>query len=178
MFGGGNRVVQALGFWLPPIMAAITVLLIWRVGTRLAGRWGGLVVATILAILPGHIIYTFVSELDHHPAEPLLCLALLGSLLTWGREGAQPPRFLPGWLRLAGWLVISILIWRGSVIFWGTVWGAIALQLAGDVFCGRSPQRLARFGLRAFRTADRGHEFWLGDPRPLLSGRTLAVSGD
>lgn len=129
--GGGHATAHAIGFWLSPLLAGATILLTYRFASRLFSRSAGLVAAAILVLLPGHILYSFVAELDHHVAEPMVCLALFLSLLRWGELPAATP-LLPGWLRTGCWFVIAILVWRGSVLFWGAAWLALALQLWGD----------------------------------------------
>ena len=82
LFGADVDFLHIFAFWLPPVLGALTVILVYRVGTQLSGsRVAGAASALIVAILPGHILYSFVSELDHHVLEPFICLTIVGSVL-------------------------------------------------------------------------------------------------
>lgn len=138
---GNTAVAETVGFWLSPVLAAVTVLMVHRLGRSLFGPSAGMAAAAVVAILPAHIMYSFAAQLDHHVAEPLVCMLLMGSLLK-----APDRRF--GWLFTGFWLVFSLLIWRGAVIFWGVAVVALLLQGWSEAKrSGRSPT--AGFGLRA-----------------------------
>ncbi len=123
LLGGRNNtaLVETVGFWLSPVLASLTVVMVYRLGRSLLGRTAGVTAAVVVALLPAHIMYSFAAQLDHHVAEPLVCMLLLGSLLK-----ATSRRY--GWLATGFWLVFSILIWRGAVIFWGVAVLALLLQ--------------------------------------------------
>ncbi|WP_243689288.1 hypothetical protein [Geotalea toluenoxydans] len=86
---------------------------------RFFGSRAGFVAAGVTALLPGHIIYSLVSELDHHVAEPMVCLAIVISLLKAFEHLDEGSPTSIDCLGTGGLMVFSILIWRGSVIFWG-----------------------------------------------------------
>lgn len=128
---GDEQTARFLGFWLPPVLSSFTVFMVYAVGKRLFGKTAGLVAALIIALLPGHILYSFVSELDHHVAEPMVSLAIFSSLLkeVQIQERGSKKIFFP----MTGlWMAIGILIWRGSLIFWGIA----LLSLAVHIFFG------------------------------------------
>ncbi len=126
-----------LGFWLPPVLASATIMLVFMVAHRLAGKAAGMIAAAVLTLLPGHILYSLVSELDHHVAEPLVCLVIIIVLL---RADEQVHRGRSGWLialPVAGAFLLAIMIWRGSVIFWGVALLALLGQSLGAAAAGR-----------------------------------------
>ncbi len=141
---GGRQnpaLAETVGFWLSPVLAAVTIFLVYRFGRQLLGRTAAMTAALVVAILPAHIMYSFAAQLDHHVAEPLVCMLLLGSLLK-----APYRRF--GWLATGFWLVFSLLIWRGAVIFWGVA--VLALLLQGhDEMKRHGTSPTAAFGTRA-----------------------------
>jgi asparagine N-glycosylation enzyme membrane subunit Stt3 len=144
VLGGGRHnpaLAETVGFWLSPILAVVTVFMVYRLGRRLLGRVAGLTAALIVALLPAHIMYSFAAQLDHHAAEPLVCMLLLGSLLK-----APGRRF--GWLATSCWLIFAVLIWRGAVIFWGVAVLTLLLQSQREARReGYSPT--AAYGFRA-----------------------------
>lgn len=144
-----SDITQAIGFWLSPVLAAATVFLVYAVGKRMFGRTAGLVAAFIIAVLPGHILYSFVSELDHHVAEPLICLAIVTSLLAWEQTGNHDCRQKSGWIVTGFWFVFALLIWRGSVIFLGVAFLAIAAQAVAHARRGEKGGTVGYNGMRA-----------------------------
>jgi dolichyl-diphosphooligosaccharide--protein glycosyltransferase len=132
---------ETVGFWLSPVLAAATIFLVYCLGRQLLGRTAALTAALVVAILPAHVMYSFAAQLDHHVAEPLVCMLLMGSFL-------KPADRRFGWLATGFWLVFSLLIWRGAVIFWGVAVLALLLQGRDEVKRqGNSPT--AAFGARA-----------------------------
>jgi len=149
LLAAGGRPSQAMaeliGFWLSPCLAVVTVFMVYRAGSLFFSRRAGIVAAFVLALMPGHILYSFVSELDHHVAEPIICLGLMISFLN----GTDPQRSAHrpfAAVVSAGWLLFAILIWRGSLIFWGIAFGALFLQVATDLLRGDSNHQKAKFG--------------------------------
>jgi dolichyl-diphosphooligosaccharide--protein glycosyltransferase len=138
LIGADTQLLHAVAFWLPPALGSLAVLAIYLVGSRLTGsRLGGAAAALILAVLPGHIIYTFVAELDHHFLEPIICLAVIGAAL-----GGNQSLRVRDMLAAAAGLVVGLLLWRGAVIFWGLAYFALILQLWLDGRLGRDTRRL------------------------------------
>lgn len=146
LFHGDAQMVHRVGFWLPPALSFFTVFMVYAAGTRLFGRGAGFVAACIFALMPGHIIYSFVSELDHHVAEPMVCLALVLSLLKVVERQQKRRAQSFSALKTGGWMVFAILIWRGSVIFWGVAFLALAVQIVADRLQGRATDELANYG--------------------------------
>lgn len=154
--GGGEQTVYTIGFWLPPLLAAATVVMVWLTAERMLGTGTGFVAALIMVVLPGHILYSFVSELDNNVAEPLLFLGIMLTLLKWTPSAGSvlsSANRLPGWLRTAGWLVFALLIWRGSVIFWGIAFGTLLMELLFKRNNPAESDNIARYATNAFAAA-------------------------
>ncbi len=126
-----GELVHAVGFWLSPVLGAATLFLLYRTGSLLLGKRAGLVACAVLALLPGHILYTFASELDHHVAEPMVCLLIMNAYLRDRSAALQAGRSTLPW-RGAIALVFAILVWRGAIIFWGALFLAILVQLVAE----------------------------------------------
>lgn len=134
LLGGGRpdgALVHAVGFWLSPVLGAATLFLLYRTGSLLMGKRAGVVACAVLALLPGHILYTFASELDHHVAEPMVCLLIMNAYLRDRSAALQSGRHTLPW-RGAIALVFAILVWRGAIIFWGALFLAILVQLVAE----------------------------------------------
>ncbi len=144
-----SDITYAIGFWLSPVLAAATVFLVYTVGKRMFGRTGGLASAFIIAVLPGHILYSFASELDHHVAEPMVCLGIIASLLKWEEANNRDWWQRSGWIFSGFWFVFALLIWRGSVIFLGVAFLAIAAHVTASAIKGKKGGVVAFNGIRA-----------------------------
>lgn len=127
--GGTTDAAQLIGFWISPVLGGITAVVIYFPTTRLFGRLAGAVAAFVIALLPGHILYTFVSELDHHSVEPLLALAVLMSVAALQNDIGTIRLKITPWFRSALCFVAVVLLWRGAVIFWVMAIGGVILQV-------------------------------------------------
>jgi dolichyl-diphosphooligosaccharide--protein glycosyltransferase len=145
--------VTTIGFWFPPAAGGVTVFAVYAAGRRLFGQVAGLVAAVIIALLPAHILYTYASRLDHHPAEPLVCLVIVCALLS-GMQRVEEGR--GGWRETLGGaaaLLFALLIWRGSVIFWGIGFLALVLHVVARGVRSDASQRVCAYGERVFLVA-------------------------
>ncbi|WP_459815639.1 STT3 domain-containing protein [Geotalea toluenoxydans] len=149
LFGGDVHTAHTLGFWLPPVLSFFTIFMVYAAGVRFFGSRAGFVAAGVTALLPGHIIYSLVSELDHHVAEPMVCLAIVISLLKAFEHLDEGSPTSIDCLGTGGLMVFSILIWRGSVIFWGIFFLALAVQIIAERVSGRDAKKLSRYGRNA-----------------------------
>ncbi len=126
--GRSDIYLHQVGFWLSPVLAFFTIFAVYAVAKRLFNREAGVTAAFIVAVLPAHIVYSFVSELDHHVAEPLVCIAIM--IYTLKFVSPENRSRLGGTFITAMWMVLAILIWRGSIIFWSVALLALALQIS------------------------------------------------
>jgi len=120
VLGGGapsTALTQTVAVLTPPVLAGLTVTLVYAVGRAVAGSIAGLVGAALAAIMPGHFLdRTLLGFVDHHALE-----ACLGMLLLWltVRLVQQPTT---SW-RTSVALGITLAVFRYS-------WNSAALVLA------------------------------------------------
>ena len=70
--------VERIAAFMPPVLGALTVIVVWALGRHLFDRRAGLIAASLLAILPGHFLdRTMLGFVDHHALEALLAMATL-----------------------------------------------------------------------------------------------------
>jgi dolichyl-phosphooligosaccharide-protein glycotransferase len=142
--------IAFIGFWLPPVLAFCTGFMVYSVARRMFGTAAGITAAAVIAILPGHILYSYVSRLDHHVAEPMLCLVLAGSLLKGVERDCAKRSLMLDAFATACALDFALLVWRGSVIFWGIAFGALLLYLMVGGVRNESWRRTAAYGASSF----------------------------
>lgn len=76
-----EELVDRVGAWTPPVLAALTCLGLWLIGRRLIGAGAGLTAAAVAALLPGNFYeLSRIGFPDHHIAESALFTALWGAL--------------------------------------------------------------------------------------------------
>ena len=66
------RLIEVLAVFVPPALGALTLLPVFLIARSLAGPVAGILAAFMLALMPGHVIYSIVGRVDHHVAEALL----------------------------------------------------------------------------------------------------------
>jgi len=115
---------------LPPLLFALSVLVVWLVARRL---WPGnvplcLISAGVAAFLPAGLPYTSLGHLDHHAAEILLAILFVfafGRALDRLRHREAPPLQLavaPGLVLAAGLLVQLSLVVLIAVALAALAW--------------------------------------------------------
>ncbi|MFP6605080.1 MAG: STT3 domain-containing protein [Myxococcota bacterium] len=116
--------------WLPPILGAATVVLLYFLARRLFDPTTALVSAGILSLLSGHYWYSQIGFVDHHAAVALLSTGLL-VLAVRLLDGMTEGR--PGSLAAATGVTLGalLLVWPGGLLhvlvletallfYWGT----------------------------------------------------------
>lgn len=107
---GQPEVVETVAALVPPLLGVMTVLLVAAIGTLLVGRWGGVVAALVVALLPAHILYREVGRPDQHIAESFLFCWIAWAFLTGGPLGGESGR--------RRWLAASLLGLGIALAFW------------------------------------------------------------
>jgi asparagine N-glycosylation enzyme membrane subunit Stt3 len=107
--------------WVPPLLGALTVLVVYRLVARHFGQREAIVAGLVLAILPAHYWYSQVGFLDHHVAVALFATLLLASTMNLLRLGGAATREEGGPVRRAavfGFLqAASLAIWPGAILY-------------------------------------------------------------
>ncbi len=135
--------IEAVSFFLPPVLGALTVFPLYIWAKKIFNEKIALLSAALLSIMPGHIVYSLVSEMDHHVIEPILALILFNSFLgtlDYASNLQKDDRpfccnfkyllktFLTGII-----IVLTLFFWRGSTIFLGAIIIYTLFQLLLDI---------------------------------------------
>jgi len=116
--------------WLPPLLGATTVVLLYFLARRLFDPTTALVSAGILSLLSGHYWYSQIGFVDHHAAVALLSTGLL-VLAVRLLDGMTQDR-ASGLAAATGvTLAVLLLVWPGGLLhvlvveaallaYWGT----------------------------------------------------------
>ena len=80
---GDPAAVERIAIWVPPLLGALAVIVVFGIGRSAFGRRAGIAAAAVLAFLPAHAGYSRLGFVDHHAAVALLCAALLATLTGW-----------------------------------------------------------------------------------------------
>jgi asparagine N-glycosylation enzyme membrane subunit Stt3 len=111
--------VERIAVWVPPLLGAATVVVLFRLARRHLDPVTAAVSALLLCVLPAHFWYSQVGFVDHHAAVALVSAALLAACMDWVAGADGPPagrRFRRGTLRTGLLLGLAILVWPGSLL--------------------------------------------------------------
>jgi len=136
--------VDIVGVYLPPILAALTVIPVYFIGKELFHRWAGVIAAGLVALLPGEFLgRSILGFTDHHVAEVLFTTVTMLFLMLAMKAGRQK-KLTFSRLRhpdrtaitkpiiysvLAGvFLGIYLLTWVGGLLFVFLIFIGVAVQ--------------------------------------------------
>ena len=128
-----ERMVEIL-VWLPPILGACTVLLVWALARRTFGLRAAWIAGLLVSLLPAQVFYSRLSFIDHHVVTAFSSTLLLAAAMAYlERFGEQtrvlfPPAWRDAWLGIL--LALVLLIWPGSVLEVALVEGALMIALS------------------------------------------------
>ena len=159
-----QRMVDVIAVFIPPLLAILTVLLVFFIGKKVGGKWMGLLAAGLLAIVPGEFLNrSLLGYTDHHIAEVLfstgimlfMFLALnrsegktLGDMLKDGWPGIGRTLFAGV---LAGvFLGLYILTWSGALMFALVLMVFIVAQAVIEHLRGRTVDYLGMLGVSVY----------------------------
>ncbi len=167
--GPGNPAgVESVAVWVPPVLGALTVTVLYVVARRSFGRWVAVVAASWLCLLPPHVAYSQLGFVDHHAAVALIAAALLGSTLAVVRDAS--PRPGGACLGLGAAMATALLVWPGALLHVATAQACLLVWIvAADT--RRDAVRRAACVVLVHGTA-----FLL--VAPFCSGRTWTAWGD
>lgn len=106
--------------WVPALLGGLHVALLFLLGRRFLSAPAALAAASLLAVLPAHLVYSQVGYVDHHVA-----VSLVGSLVLFAALGfaRRPGRREAVWLGLA--FATALLVWPGCLIHVGVAQAAL-----------------------------------------------------
>ncbi len=113
---GVNEVARTMA-WAPPLLAALTLLLLYRACRCALSRAPSLAACSLFVLYPGESLErTLVGFADHHAAELLLATALILGLLLQTRRTEAPPGWGRSFLQAAP-VVALTFTWRGAPLY-------------------------------------------------------------
>jgi dolichyl-diphosphooligosaccharide--protein glycosyltransferase len=145
---GIDQADQLEGFavWIPPLVGAGTVLVVYVIGLRFFSRLVAVVAASSMAILPAHVFYSRLGALDHHfliagivAVMLMLAMALFRDESTsivdgdvdvdgdGDADGAGKKIGLSVGLGLS--IAAAVLVWPGSLLHVGVLQVAMVIRL-------------------------------------------------
>jgi dolichyl-diphosphooligosaccharide--protein glycosyltransferase len=119
--------VETVAVWAPPVLGGLAVLAAAWLARRAFSPAAGWVTGALLAVLPAHVFYSTLGEVDHHVAVGLFLLLLIGAAMRLaGPVAASGPRaaIAPGVAAAA-----AILLWPGSLLHVMVVQAFLVAQL-------------------------------------------------
>ena len=124
--GAATRVeIVRTAVFVPPLLAILTIPLVFLIGKKIHSTWCGIVAAAILAVIPGSFFFiSYFGVIDHHVVEVLFgtafCLSYMTALMMinrkdWSGEAFKKQAFilvsiLSGLLYLLGFLNMPTMI--------------------------------------------------------------------
>ena len=164
-----ERTVALALLFAPAVFGVLTAIPVYLIGTRLGGRFGGVIAVVILALSPGDFLRrSLVGFSDHHVAEAFFqafaVLAVLVAVEVARREkpvyellAEREPEGLRrplGWAALAGVAIaLYIWVWPPGVFLVGILGAYFAVGLTAAYLAGESPEHVAIVGAVALSVA-------------------------
>ena len=162
----GQHFADVIAVYIPPILAALTVILVYFIGKMWENRWTGLLAALMLAVMPGEFLNrSLLGYTDQHIAE-VFWSTLFILLVIWAfksSEGIGPaalrgrglkPVIRPAVAAILGGIVFGIymLTWVGAPLFALILLIFLAVRIIMDYFKGHSTVITGAIGAVIFVT--------------------------
>ena len=153
--------IEPFVVWVPPILGAATVVLVYVLGSRFFSRRVGTLAALSMTLLPAHSLYSRLGAVDHHVlvATTVAVMLLLAMHLFTDApvNGVNEKEVERGKHRssvaLGVSIAVAVLVWPGSLLHVGFLQLALVIRLltAGDALSAeRWATRFAVVHLTAF----------------------------
>jgi len=88
--------LEALVIWVPPLLGAATVVVLFRFAQRLFGSAIAALAGLALCLSSAHFWYSQIGFVDHHAAVALAATVALGTGLVWLEESERGRRLVLG----------------------------------------------------------------------------------
>ncbi len=69
---------ERLVVWFPALLGALTVVILYLVALHFYSRRVAIIASLVLSLLPGHVLYSRIGNVDHHVLVALLATVMLG----------------------------------------------------------------------------------------------------
>jgi len=161
-----QHTVDIVGVFTPPVLAALTVIIVYFIGRELIGKWTGVFSAILLAILPGEFLSrTKLGFTDYHCFEVFLTsLLILFVILALKNARNNDLRFDQfkkfNWATMRKPLIYSVLAgitlamfgltWSGAPMFTFIIFAFLIIQFLVDHLKNRSTEYLSIVGTVTF----------------------------
>ncbi|MCX6005543.1 MAG: oligosaccharyl transferase, archaeosortase A system-associated [Chloroflexi bacterium] len=178
-----QHTVDVIAVYIPPVLAVLTLIIVFFIGKTIGDKWMGILAAGLLAILPGEFLNrSLLGYTDHHIAEVLfstLFMLFVFLSLKSGEGVSFDTVKLKQWNifikpviygALAGLgLVLYIMTWAGALLFFLVIIVFLVIQIIVDNLRGRKSDYIALAMVPAFAVAILGYLPWARDLRTILS---------
>jgi len=162
-----QHMVDVIAVYIPPLLAVLTILLVFFIGVLLGGKWLGLMAAGLLAIMPGEFLNrSLLGYTDHHVAEVIFSTGIMLFVFLAVRAGqgrSLKEQVKAGWQGMGKAVLFSILAgifmgiymltWAGALMFALIIFVFIVAQAVIDHLHGRQADYLGVLGVCLFGTA-------------------------
>jgi len=110
--------VERIAVWVPPVLGALTVVLLFCLARRHFDLATASVSAALLCVLPAHFWYSQLGFVDHHAAVALVSAGLLAACMHFvsGDPAAAERGWRRGTLSTGLLLGLALLVWPGSLL--------------------------------------------------------------
>ncbi|MCX6006926.1 MAG: oligosaccharyl transferase, archaeosortase A system-associated [Chloroflexi bacterium] len=147
-----QHLTDVIAVYIPPVLAALTIIASFFIGKALKNVWAGLLAAGMLAIMPGEFLNrSLLGYTDHHIAESLFVTCFIMFVMLAFKESED---ISLDSIREKGWksiikpavycavaglsLAIYMLIWAGAALLPLILVLFLAIQIIIDYAKGRS----------------------------------------
>ncbi len=117
---GREVVIERIVVWIPPLLGAATVYVLFRLAARHFDGRVAFAAASILSILSGHFWYSQIGFVDHHVAVSFFATLLLAEtmiLLRGPSEAAGSFFFRVRGARVGLVCAAILLVWPGGILY-------------------------------------------------------------
>jgi dolichyl-diphosphooligosaccharide--protein glycosyltransferase len=123
-----EALIGIVAVFAPPVLGALTVIVVYSLAKLAAGRTAGLLAAAMAAILPGHFLdRTLLGFVDHHALESFVSVVVLWLV---ARPLARARSAWRSGLWLGAGLVAFRLAWTSSAMFVAVLVAWLAVHAA------------------------------------------------
>ena len=133
-----THMVDVVSVYIPPFLAALSIIAAFFIGKAIANKWVGLFAAALMAVMPGEFLNrSLLGYTDHHVAEVLWStLFMLFTMLAFKFGEGIDIKFIreKGWKPITKPLVMCILAGIALAFYMATWAGAALFILVLFVF--------------------------------------------
>lgn len=126
--------LERFAVWIPPLIGAVTVVFVYFLAVHFFSRSAAWVAAGSLALLPGHVFYSRLGEIDHHFLVASMVTATLAITMQLFRTPEAPGADGKGlaWSGALGLsMALCVVIWPGTLLHLGLLQIAMLARLLG-----------------------------------------------